>query len=65
MSSILCKLGIHDWNKYGDIINAYGGLTQFKSCKRCNKINYTEIYGNQAKSDQVNNTVKAASDNAH
>ena len=60
MSSIGCKLGWHDWNKYGDIVKAYSGLTQFKSCKRCNIIKYTGIYGNQAPSDSVNDTVKEA-----
>lgn len=61
MSDIRCRIGIHDWNKYGDIINAYGGLCQFKSCKRCHKIQWTEIYGNQAKPELINETIKAAS----
>ncbi len=55
--SILCKLGIHDWNKFGDAIKAHGGLTQFRSCKRCNSIDWRGFYGNQASSESVNETI--------
>ena len=46
--SILCALGLHKWNKYGPLVSAYGGLTQFRDCKRCGKIDYAKCYGNQA-----------------
>jgi hypothetical protein len=58
MSDIRCRAGWHDWNKYGDMTDAFNGLCQFKSCKRCNKIEWTKIYGNQARSEQINKTVK-------
>ena len=58
--SIRCRLFIHEWNKWGDIVKAYGGLTQFRSCKICHKISYTGIYGNQAEAKDVNETVANA-----
>ena len=58
MSSIRCKFGWHDWNKFGEIVKAYAGLTQFRSCKRCGKITYTDIYGNLASANDVNRTAK-------
>lgn len=62
MSSLRCRIGWHDWNKFGEMVNAYGGLTQFKSCKRCNRINYAKCYGNQADSKDINSTVKISKD---
>lgn len=56
MSSLRCKIGVHDWNKYGEMVPAYGGLTQFRSCKRCNKIAYSGCYGNQASHELINKT---------
>lgn len=58
MSSVLCKLGWHDWGKFGSMIKAYGGLTQFRECNRCGRISYAETYGNQASSEQVNDSLK-------
>jgi len=57
MSSLRCRLGWHDWDKFGEIVRAYGGLTQFKSCKRCKKITYAGCYGNQADPKHINRTV--------
>lgn len=57
MISLLCRLGIHNWNKFGKMVKAYGGLAQFRSCKSCNKIGYTKCYGNQADPKDVNETV--------
>ena len=57
MSSFRCRLGLHDWNKYGAMISAYGGLTQFRSCKRCNKIDYARRYGNQANQELINTSI--------
>ncbi len=54
MSSILCAVNWHDWNKFRPAVNAYGGLTQFRNCKRCNKLDYAKCYGNQAKADAAN-----------
>ena len=59
IKSLGCRIGWHDWNKYGEVVSAYGGLTQFRSCKKCNKIDYVKCYGNQAKSQDVNRTVNA------
>jgi hypothetical protein len=60
MSDIRCRVGWHDWNKYGDIVNAYDGPTQFRNCKRCNRIDYAECYGNQAKPEDFNGTIVKA-----
>ncbi len=54
MSSIRCRVGWHDWGKFGDMVGAYGGLTQFRSCTRCNRISYAKCYGNQADPKDVN-----------
>ncbi len=54
--SIKCRLKIHSWSKWGKIVKAYGGLTQFRACKECNKIQYIGCYGNQACPDDVNET---------
>ena len=64
MSSLRCKAEWHDWNKYDEIVEAYGGLTQFRSCKRCNRIDYAKCYGNQAKADSVNSTIDKINNNA-
>jgi len=58
---ILCSIGVHDWNKYGEIVKAYGGLTQFRSCKRCNRITYASCYGNQADPADANKTTRQGS----
>jgi len=54
MCSVRCKLSFHKWNKFGKVVNAYGGLTQFRDCKRCGRISYAGCYGNQAKAEEVN-----------
>ena len=46
--NILCRLGVHDWQKFGKIV---------KACDKCNKIGYTSCYGNQANPKDVNETV--------
>ena len=60
MSRFRCRLGWHDWNAFGKIVDAYSGLTQFKSCKICNKIAYTSCVGNQARADVVNDSIKGS-----
>lgn len=55
--NILCRLGVHDWRKFGKMVTAYAGLTQFRACDKCNKIDYTSCYGNQASPKDVNETV--------
>lgn len=54
--SIRCRLGVHQWAKWGEMVPAYGGLTQFRSCNFCNKIQYTKCYGNQADPKEINRT---------
>ncbi len=56
MSDLRCKVGWHDWSKFGEVVEAFGGLTQFRSCERCGKINYTSCYGNQASAEDINRT---------
>ena len=62
MSNIRCKLGIHDWNRYGEMVAGYSNLTQFRSCKRCNIIGYTRTYGDQANISDVNRTAGDSSE---
>ena len=57
MSSIKCRLGIHNWSEYSVAVNTYMGLTQFRKCERCNKIGWRGFYGNQAKSSDVNKSL--------
>jgi hypothetical protein len=57
MSSLRCRAGVHDWNKYGPLVDSYGGLTQFRDCKRCGRVDYTKCYGNQAKATVANESV--------
>lgn len=54
MSSIRCKIGVHDWSLFGKTVDAYGGLTQFRECLRCGRLSYASCYGNQAKAKDVN-----------
>ena len=56
MSSLRCRIGWHDWDKYGKLVKAYSGLTQFRVCKRCNKMTYASCYGNQADPEIANET---------
>ena len=58
MSSIKCKVGWHDWNKYGPMIEAYSGLCQFRSCKECGAISYIKCYGNQARAENINKSLE-------
>jgi len=55
--SIRCELGWHKWAKYGPLIEAYAGLTQFRRCCRCGRISYAKCYGNQAKATIANNSL--------
>ena len=57
MSSIKCKVGWHDWNKFGSLVLGYSNLCQFRECERCGLISYTKIYGDQAKVHEANNSI--------
>jgi len=56
--SIRCRVGIHKWTKYGEVVKAYAGLTQFRSCEMCGQVGWKGFYGNQAMPDKVNETVQ-------
>ena len=56
MSKFMCFLGLHNWSKFGEIVKAYGGLTQFRKCEDCNAIDYRGCYANQANPIDVNRT---------
>jgi hypothetical protein len=56
--SIRCAIGIHQWSTYGEVIKAYSGLTQFRSCKRCKAVGWRGFYGNQASPCSINESVQ-------
>lgn len=49
-----CFLFIHKWEKWSKILQGYSGLTQFRRCENCGKMQYRSIYGNQVPSDKIN-----------
>lgn len=57
MSSIRCRLFFHNWGKWALPIDTYGGLTQFRSCKKCSIVQYRSIYGNQARAKNVSESI--------
>lgn len=59
MSNLRCRVGWHEWNKYGPMVSAYAGLCQFRVCNRCGLISYVKCYGNQATPDAVNGSIKS------
>lgn len=57
MSSIRCRLGFHDWTKFGYPKNCYGKLFQFRQCQRCGIVNSKQIRQELVTSEKVNESL--------
>jgi hypothetical protein len=57
MSSLRCRLNWHDWTKYGQPVNGYSNLNQFRECTRCGKISISAKYFEQVTPDKILHSV--------
>ena len=53
MCRLRCRLGWHDWTKFGLPKNTYGQLTQFRECTECGMVNSKKQYHEQAAPDSI------------
>ena len=58
MSSLRCRLGWHDWTRFGLPKSCYGQLTQFRECNRCGLVNSKSGYHEQATPDSIKESIE-------
>lgn len=49
----------HDWSKWSDVVQDFGGKVQWRICKNCNRVDRVLVsYGNGVDAQQINETIK-------
>lgn len=51
--SFRCRIGWHNWTKFGLPKKCYGQLSQFRECKRCGVVNSKKGYHEQATPEAI------------
>lgn len=55
--SIRCRIGWHDWTRFGLPKKGYGQLSQFRECKRCGLVNSKKGYHEQAQPSAIKESI--------
>lgn len=53
-----CRLGWHDWTRFGLPKMCYGQLTQFRECKECGVVNSKSGYHEQASTESIEESIE-------
>jgi len=54
---IRCRLGWHEWTKFGLPKSCYGQLTQFRECSECGVVNSKKGYHEQASPASIEESI--------
>lgn len=60
----LCRVGWHDWAKFGLPKNTYGQLSQFRECKGCGLVNSRKGYHEQCTTASIEESINEGKNEA-
>lgn len=54
---LICRLGWHNWTRFGPAKKTYGNLTQFRECEVCGVINSKSGFYEQASASSIQESI--------